>query len=99
MHNVELMMSLIVASTALAGLQAVVIGQVKWIKEDRTMNIFLYAITVVAFILMVSTVQAAARWLLIEERASFNWALGTFSFQVLMFIAVVSAFLFEATRK
>jgi hypothetical protein len=99
MHNVELMMSLIVASTALAGLQAVVVGQVRWNKEDRIMNISLRAITVAAFILMLSTVQAAGRWLLIEEDASLNWALWSFSIQVLTFVAVTSAFLVEAVNK
>ncbi len=98
MHNVELMMSLIVASTALAGLQAVVVGQVRWNKEDRIMNISLRAITVAAFIFMLSTVQAAGRWLLIEEDASLNWALWTFSFQVLAFIVVPVAFLVEALK-
>jgi len=97
MHNTELMMSLIVASTTLAGLQAVFVNQmVRSRLIGQTIRVSLRMSTVVALILTVLTVYGTANWLITESGASLSIAAWSFSLQLLTFLGLAGVLLGQA---
>lgn len=95
MHEVELMMAVIVASTALAGLAGVVMGQ---IKEGRRGTRFVKCCRVsiiLSFLLSILAVLFAINWFDTENSFSFNTATWCFGIQLIVFSIVASAFWLE----
>ena len=92
MHDAELMMAVIVASTALTGLAGVVMGQIT--KSELTRNDIRWSrwVIVFSFLLSVLAVLSAMVWFRTESLYCSNFALGCFGGQLALFSSVASAF-------
>lgn len=100
MHNVELMAALIVASTALAGLQTVALGQTLHSKSmPREIKVALRVVTAIAFILAISTLYGAVNWLDNEGHEYLSIAKWSFSIQLFMFVPIISTLVVQATKE
>lgn len=92
MYEKELMMAILTAATALAGLSGVVIGQIVQSKLPAKVRYRLKLPLIFTFLLAILAVSAAIDWLSSPEDADKLAAIIFFGAQLTVFSGVVTAF-------
>ena len=92
MYEKELMMAILTAATALAGLSGVVIGQIAQSSLSDKAKFGLKVALICTFLLAILAVAAAIDWLSSPERADKLVAIISFGVQLCVFSGAAAAF-------